>query len=268
MDRVKQGNPYFKVAATALIGAAILMFLLLPGSPFRAESWRVLAERFQQNFIRDHRYMMILRGLRNTLLITAGSAILGIVLGLFTSLVRVAFRAGLRIGFLNQLAGVYVTVIRGTPVMVQLMIWNFTIFGGFRDINIILVAILGFGVNSGAYVAEIFRAGIEAVDPGQMEAARSLGLSYGAGMRKVILPQVLKNSLPVLINEFISLLKETSIAGYIAVRELTRAAQDIQTLTVESSQPLILAALIYLAIVMTLTGIMARVERRLRRSER
>lgn len=251
-----------------MVCAVLLLLMLLPGSPFKAESWQELADRFYRNFVTDRRYTLITKGLRNTLLITAGATVLGILIGLVLSMIRVAYQAGAKIGLLNQIANVYVTVIRGTPVMVQLMIWNFTIFASVRDLNVTLVATLAFGVNSGAYVAEIFRAGIEAIDKGQMEAGRSLGLSYWVTMRKIILPQAMKNSLPVLINEFISLLKETSIAGYIAVDELTRAAQNIQSITLESSQPLLMAALIYLAIVLALTSLMAKVEKRLKRSER
>lgn len=268
MQANNQSKGLAKGTATVLVCAVLLLLMLLPGSPFSSASWQELADRFYKNFIVDHRYTMILKGLRNTIMITAGATVLGIVIGLVLSIIRVAYRAGAKIGILNEIANVYVTVIRGTPVMVQLMIWNFTIFASIRDLNVVAVATLAFGVNSGAYVAEIFRAGIEAIDKGQMEAGRSLGLSYGLTMRKIILPQAMKNSLPVLINEFISLLKETSIAGYIAVDELTRAAQNIQSITLESSQPLIMAALIYLAIVMALTAFMGRVERKLRRSER
>ncbi len=266
--RVNEKNPKLKKTVTVLVCAVLLLLMLLPGSIFRAASWQELAERFRQNFIVDRRYMLIIKGLKNTLLITAGATLLGIVIGLVLSLIRVAYKAGAKVSILNEIANVYVTVIRGTPMMVQLMIWNFTIFASVRDLNVVAVATLAFGVNSGAYVAEIFRAGIEAIDKGQMEAGRSLGLNYWQSMQKIILPQAMKNSLPVLINEFISLLKETSIAGYIAVDELTRAAQNIQSITLESSQPLIMAALIYLAIVLALTAVMSKVEQRLKRSER
>lgn len=268
MSKRQEKNPVLKKTVTVLVCAVLLLLMLLPGSPFKAASWQEFADRFYKNFIVDNRWTMIAKGLKNTLLITAGATLIGIVIGLILSMIRVAYNAGARITILNEVANVYVTVIRGTPVMVQLMIWNFTIFASIRDLNVVAVATLAFGVNSGAYVAEIFRAGIEAIDKGQMEAGRSLGLSYGQTMQKIILPQAMKNSLPVLINEFISLLKETSIAGYIAVDEMTRAAQNIQSITLESSQPLIMAALIYLAIVMALTAFMSKVERRLKRSER
>ena len=152
--------------------------------------------------------------------------------------------------------------------MVQLLIWNFTIFASARDLNTEYIAILAFGLNSGAYVAEIFRGGIESIDPGQMEAARSLGLTYGSSMRYVILPQALRNVVPMLFNEFIALLKETSIAGYIGIDDLTRAGQNIQALTLEHSQPLVMVAIIYLIMVMVLTKLVKKLEQWLSRGRR
>ena len=245
-----------------------LLLMILPGPLFQVSSWHLLAQRFQQNFLEQGRYWLLIKGLGNTLLITLGATLMGIVLGLMMSLFRVLHQANGRFAFLDALAQAYVTVIRGTPIMVQLLIWYFTIFSSLRHVNGVALAILAFGVNSGAYVAEIFRAGIQSIDGGQMEAGRSLGLSYARSMRRIILPQVLRQSLPVLINEFIALLKETSIAGYVAVDELTRAAQNIQNLTLESSQPLLMAALIYLLIVVSLTALVKRIERGFQRSDR
>lgn len=251
-------------ATTALVCLALLSLLLLQGRPvFSLASWQAVADSFQKNFLAENRYMMVVKGVKNTILMTAGASLLGIIIGLTLSLIRVAYNSGAKIYLLNQIANLYITVIRGTPMMVQLLIWNFTIFGSIRNANVLLIATLGFGVNSGAYVAEIFRAGLEAIDRGQLEAARSLGLSYGTAMKLVMLPQALKNSLPVLINEFISLVKETSIAGYIAVDELTRAAQNIQSITYEHTQPLLLAAGIYLLIVLATTKLMYFVQNKL-----
>lgn len=248
-----------------LIGLFILLSLLLDGSPFEGDSWGSLAKRFHENFIAQARYTMVLRGLFNTLIMTTASTALGLLIGLALSLIRLMEVEFKRKTVLGILANAYVTVIRGTPIMVQLMIWAFSVFGSVRDVNLMLLAILAFGVNSGAYVAEIFRSGFESIDRGQLEAARSLGLSYVQSLRLVLWPQALKRSLPVLINEFISLLKETSIAGYIAVEELTRSVQNIQSITVESSQPLLMAAFLYLAIVLCMTSLMGKVEQRMKR---
>jgi ABC-type amino acid transport system permease subunit len=167
---------------------------------------------------------------------------------------------------LSQIADAYVLVIRGTPAVVQLLIIYYVIFASVA-IDKVLVAALAFGLNSGAYVAEIFRAGIQSVDRGQMEAGRSLGLSYGLTMRKIILPQAVKNTLPALFNELITLLKETAVAGYIAVADLTRAGDLIRARTFDPLLPLLAVALIYLLIVLLLTRLMNLLERRLARSD-
>ena len=160
----------------------------------------------------------------------------------------------------------YLTVIRGTPVVVQLLIIYFVIFGSV-DIDKVLVAVIAFGINSGAYVAEIFRAGIMSIDKGQMEAGRSLGLSYFQTMRTIILPQAFKNVLPALGNEFIVLLKETSVSGYIALQDLTKGGDIIRSQTYDAFFPLIAVALIYLAVVMFLSALMGKLERRLKENE-
>ena len=194
------------------------------------------------------------------------AALLGVVIGLILAMIRVLAHNGRRIFFLTRFADIYVTVIRGTPVLVQLLIIYFVIFASV-NIEKTLVAALAFGINSGAYVAEIVRAGVLAVDQGQMEAGRSLGLTYGITMRKIILPQAVKNVLPAMFNELITLLKETSVAGYIAVIDLTRAGDLIRSRTFDAVLPLLAVALIYLLIVMGLTVLMNMLERRLRRSD-
>ncbi len=248
--------------------AVILIVLLWKSGFFTIESWNEFNRRFYQNFIKADRYMMLVDGLKSTVFMTFFAVIIGIFVGLLVSVIRVAHKGSGKIPFLNWLANCYVTVLRGTPVMVQLLIWNFTVFASARTLNTQYIAILAFGLNSGAYIAEIFRGGIESIDSGQMEAARSLGLSYGKSMRFVILPQALRNVIPMLFNEFIVLLKETSVAGYIGIDDLTRAGQNIQALTLEFSQPLIMVAIIYLVIVLFLTRLVKRLENWLSRSRR
>ena len=247
---------------------AFLVYALWESGFFTAEAWADFNRRFYQNFVKDDRYMMLVDGLKSTLFMTAGATVIGVVVGLILSVIRVAHNGGMHIPVLNKLAETYITVLRGTPAMVQLLIWNFTIFASARDLNTEYIAILAFGLNSGAYVAEIFRGGIESIDPGQMEAARSLGLTYGSSMRHVILPQALRNVVPMLFNEFIALLKETSIAGYIGIDDLTRAGQNIQALTLEHSQPLVMVAIIYLIMVMVLTKLVSKLEQWLSRGRR
>lgn len=252
-----------------IVCGAILAALLVPA--LSEGGWELFCQRFYQNFIQEQRYMMLADGLAATFRMTAAASVISIVCGVLMAVARAAgaergapmpFRAAARI------ADILVGVLRGTPVMVQLLIWNFTIFASARNASAINIAILAFGLNSSAYVAEIFRGGIESIDVGQMEAARSLGLSYGKSMRRVILPQALRNIVPMLFNEFVTLIKETSVAGYIGVDDLTRAGQNIQALTMEHSQPLVMVALIYLAIVATLTCAISALERRLRRGMR
>lgn len=216
-------------------------------------------------FIDRDRYLEIVRGLGNTIIITFFALLIGIVIGLIVALCKVSAEKNKKLKFLDIIANVYLTVIRGTPVVLQLMIWFYIVLAFAK--NPIPVAILGFGVNSGAYVAEIFRSGIQAIDKGQMEAGRSLGLSYTQTMRKIILPQAFKNVLPALGNEFIALLKETSVVGYISGHDLTRGAYNIRNATYSSFLPLVGAALIYLIIVMILTSLLSRLERRLRQGD-
>lgn len=225
------------------------------------------ADSFYQNFIEDNRWKYLTSGLVNTLLITAGALILGVVLGFLIALIRTTHDKTGKLGFLNWLAKLYLTVIRGTPVVVQLMIVYFVIFASVR-INQVVVAIIAFGINSGAYVAEIFRSGIMSIDPGQMEAGRSLGLNYRQTMWKIIMPQAVKNVLPALGNEMITLLKETSVAGYIAIRDLTKGGDIIRNRTYSPFLPLLAVAAIYLVIVLILQALVGRMERRLAKSDR
>ena len=246
-----------------LVGA-FLVYALWESGFFSAETWADFNRRFYQNFVKDDRYMMLVDGLKSTIFMTSGATVIGVIVGLILSVIRVAYNGGMPIPFLNKLAETYITVLRGTPAMVQLLIWNFTIFASARDLNTQYIAILAFGLNSGAYVAEIFRGGIEAIDVGQMEAARSLGLTYGSSMKHVILPQALRFR----IIHSLLLLRKTSIAGYIGIDDLTRAGQNIQALTLEHSQPLVMVAIIYLIMVMLLTKLVKKLEQWLSRGRR
>lgn len=232
-------------------------------------------ERFYLNFIKEDRWMYMFDGLKITLEVTLFATLLGIVLGFLVAIIRSAHDRsgrtsgvfGIILNVLNFLCEVYLTVIRGTPAVVQLLITYFVIFGSV-DISKILVAVLAFGVNSGAYVAEICRAGIMSIDIGQMEAGRSIGFSYGQTMWYIILPQAFKNVLPALGNEFIVLLKETSISGYIALQDLTKGGDIIRSRTYDAFMPLIGVALIYLVMVLAFTKLVSLLERRLNQSER
>ena len=226
----------------------------------------------------DARWELMGKGLLNTLKITAGSLIVGIVIGVLIAAVRSSFDknkesmklhggAGYVIlSILNAICKVYLTVIRGTPVVVQLMICYFVVFVSSEDG--VPVAIFAFGINSGAYVAEIFRAGIMSIDHGQFEAGRSLGFNYFQTMRYIIIPQVFKAVLPTLCNEFIALLKETSVAGYVGVIDLTKSGNIVAGRTFEYFIPLFTVAAIYLVMVMILSSLVGKLERRLRKSER
>lgn len=225
------------------------------------------AEKLKENFITDNRWQYIAKGLLNTIIITVFAIIIGIVLGFLIAIIRTSHDKNGGFTILNFICRLYLTIVRGTPVMVQLLIIYFVIFASV-DISKIVVAIIAFGLNSAAYVAEVVRSGIMAVDEGQFEAGRSLGLTYRMTMTSIILPQAVKNILPALGNEFISLLKETSISGYIGLADLTRGGVIIQSLTYEAFLPLIAVALIYLAIVLLLSAGVNKLERSLRANER
>ena len=205
--------------------------------------------------------MMILEGLKNTILIALGSIVIGILLGLLIAIVRDMYEKNGKGLILNKICKIYVDVIRGTPALLQLMIIYYVIFKSV-SIDLVLVGILAFGLNSSAYVSEIIRAGINSIDVGQMEAAKSLGFKYFQSMRYIILPQAIKNVLPALGNEFITLVKETSVAGYIGIMELTKSTDVIASRTYNYFFPLIIAALIYLGLTMLLTKLLNRFERK------
>ena len=227
-------------------------------------------ESLYLNFIKDNRYLYILEGLKNTMVITLFATLLGIVIGLLIALIRTTYDSSKKtpiISFLNLICNIYITIIRGTPVVIQLMILFFCIFTS-RDTNGILIAILGFGMNSGAYVAEIFRAGLMSIDKGQFEAGRSLGLSYVETMRYIIIPQAFKVVLPSLGNEFIVLIKETSVAGYVAVQDLTKGGDIIRSRTYDAWTPLIIVAVIYLSLTMIFSQLVKKLEINLRKNER
>ena len=225
-----------------------------------------LKKEFILNFIEDDRWKYIVDGLKITLIVTIFAVLIGVLLGFLIAIVRTTHDKTGKLKILNAICKVYLTVIRGTPVVVQLMIIYFIIFGSV-DISKVLVAIIAFGINSGAYVAEIFRSGIMSIDNGQFEAGRSLGFNYAQTMMYIIMPQAFKNVLPTLCNEFISLLKETSVSGYIALQDLTKGGDIIRSRTYDAFMPLIAVALIYLAMVMIFTKLVSLLERRLRNSD-
>lgn len=210
----------------------------------------------------DNRYEYILTGLFNTVVIAFFAVILGTIIGIIISVIRNNYEINGKFKFLNYLANLYVTIIRGTPVILQLMIIYYVVFKSV-NINIIIVGILAFGINSGAYVSEIIRAGINSISKGQMEAGFALGLKYSEVMRYIILPQAIRNILPALGNEFITLLKETSVGAYIGIAELTKASDIIASRTYDYFFPLILIALIYLLMTYALSKLVNKLERRL-----
>lgn len=237
-----------------------------------------LKEDFILNFVDGGRWKWLLEGLGNTLLITLFALLMGLAIGIVIAAVRSTYdknreslEAQKGIGYYllkisNSICNLYLTVIRGTPVVVQLLIMYFVVFASSR--NSLMVAIIAFGINSGAYVAEILRGGIMSIDNGQFEAGRSLGFNYVQTMVYIVIPQVFKNILPTLCNEFIVLLKETSVAGYVGIVDLTKAGDLIRGRTFSAFMPLIAVALIYLVMVIILTALVGALERRLRKSER
>ncbi len=224
-------------------------------------------ESFTQNFIEKDRYLYILDGVKNTLIMTFLAVLIGILIGFVIAVIRSTYEQTRKLRILNLLCHIYLTVIRGTPVVLQLLITYFVIFASV-NVSKMFVAVIAFGINSGAYVAEIIRGGINSVDRGQLEAGRSLGFSYYQTMVFFIIPQALRNVLPALGNEFIVLLKETSVAGYIAMQDLTKGADIIRSQTYSAFMPLIMAALIYLILVIIFDYLVKRLERRLNSSER
>ena len=239
--------------------------------------WQGFADEFKLNFIDGDRWLWLVNGLKNTLIITFFAVLLGIAIGVIIAIIRSTYdknkdtmrkKGGFGYAIISVLNGVcklYLTVIRGTPVVVQLLIMYFIIFAS--STNSTMIAIIAFGINSGAYVAEIFRGGIMSVDKGQFEAGRSLGFNYIQTMIYIVIPQMFKIVLPTLCNEFIVLLKETSVAGYVGIADLTKAGDLIRGRTFSAFMPLIAVALIYLVIVMLYTWLVGKLERRLRNSD-
>ena len=223
-------------------------------------------ESFIFNFIEKDCWKYIVEGLGVTVTVAFFAVLLGVLIGFLVAYVRTTHDRTGRMKVLNVVAKVYLTVIRGTPVLIQLLIMYFVIFG---SINVpkIVAASLAFGLNSGAYVAEIFRSGIMSIDNGQMEAGRSLGLNYNKTMWLIIMPQAIKNILPALANEFIVLLKETSVSGFIALNDLTKGADIIRSQTWQALFPLLGAAAIYLVMVMVLQHFVNKLERKLAKSD-
>ena len=270
------------VIAVAALATYILLFMPMNNVPSWISNIRdafyasAFYSDFENNFITDNRYTYLLKGLGVTFEVTFFAVLLGIVLGVIVALVRSSYdtlKEELKGGFgkavlyfFYKLCGVYLTVIRGTPVVVQLMIIYFVIFASSN--NKVMVAVLAFGINSGAYVAEIIRGGIMSIDKGQFEAGRSLGFGYVRTMAFIIIPQAFKTVLPALANEFIVLIKETSVSGYVGLQELTKGGDIIRSRTYSAFMPLIAVAVIYLVIVMFFSWLVSLLERRLKNSER
>lgn len=231
--------------------------------------------KFILDFVEKQRYIYIIDGLKVTLEVTFLALIMGLVLGALVAIIRTSHDqlkeeqtkgvGGFLLKVANTICRLYLTIIRGTPTLIQLLLMFFVFLA--TSNSKVMVAVITFGINSGAYVAEIFRSGIMSVDQGQMEAGRSLGLGYADTMMQIIMPQAIKNCLPALVNEMITLLKETSICGYIGLNELTRGGDIIRGVTFDALLPLLVVAVIYLAIVMFFTWVMSRLERRLRESD-
>ena len=220
--------------------------------------------QLETTFVEKQRYLLLVDGLKNTLIITAGALVIGVVIGSLVAMIKYCGQDSRLLRPLCWLCNVYTTVIRGVPVVVQLLIFYFLIL---KSSDGLVVGIVTFGINSGAYVAELVRSGIAAVDPGQMEAGRSLGLSRLQSAWHIVLPQAMKNILPAIGNELIALLKETAVAGYVAVQDLTRAGNLIRNNTYDSFNPLMLVAVVYLVLVIGMTQLLGLLERRLRRSD-
>ncbi len=224
-------------------------------------------DKLYDTFIFEDRWKYLVNGLKTTLIITVFAVMIGMVLGFLVAIIRATHDRTGRFKIMNLICKLYLTVIRGTPVMVQLLIIYYVIFASVR-IDKVFVGILAFGINSGAYVAEIVRSGIMSIDKGQFEAGASLGLNYSKTMKHIILPQAFKNVLPALANECIVLLKETSVAGYIALEDLTKGGDIIRSITYEPFLPLLAVAIVYLVIVVGLSALVGKLERRLKKSDR
>ena len=225
-------------------------------------------EKLYDNFIKDDRYMYLVKGLGNTLMITFFAALIGIALGFVIAIIRSTYAKTGKFKVLNAICNVYLTIIRGTPVIVQLLIMYYVVFVSLN--NKIFVAVIAFGINSGAYVSEIIRAGILSIDKGQTEAGRSLGLSAAQTMVNIVIPQAIKNIIPSLGNEVITVIKETAIVSMVGMYDLNMAAKDIGSGQNMASYvvPMFVAALFYLAVIYLITFVIKRIEKTLRKSER
>lgn len=221
-------------------------------------------DKLHKTFIEGERYMWLVEGLLNTLLITLGALVIGVIIGTLIAITKYFCEGNKKLRPLSWLCDFYTTVIRGIPITVLLLMFFYIVLVSADGIT---VAIIAFGINSGAYMAELIRSGINAVDKGQMEAARSLGMSKGQAMAKIVMPQAVKYILPAIGNECIALLKETSVAGYVAIVDITRAATNIRNKTFDAVNPIILLALVYLIMVVIMTNLLALLERRLRKSD-
>ncbi len=221
-------------------------------------------DKLHETFIVGERYKWLLDGFLNTIIITLGALLIGVVIGAIIAIAKYFCEGNKKLRFVNWICDLYTTVIRGIPVTVLLLVFFYIILASSEGIT---VAIITFGINSGAYMAELIRSGINAVDKGQMEAARSLGLSKFQAMYKIIFPQAIKNILPAIGNECIALLKETSVAGYVAIVDLTRAATNIRNKTFDAVNPILVLALIYLVLVVLMTKLLAVFEKKLRKSD-
>lgn len=237
-----------------------------PGGSWLENTWLDLKEAFYVNFIQEGRWKYLTNGFLVTVEVSFFSVLLGILVGFVVAVIRATHDKTGNLRFLNALCKLYLTVIRGTPVVVQLLMIYFVIFGSV-DVSKVLVAVVAFGFNSGAYVAEIIRGGIMSIDRGQFEAGRSLGLGYAQTMIYIILPQAFKNVLPSLGNEFIVLLKETSVSGYIALQDLTKGGDIIRSQTYTAFMPLMAVALVYLSVVMLFSWMLGKLERKLKNNE-
>ena len=222
-------------------------------------------DKLAETFLEDNRWTWLVEGLKNTVIITLGALAIGVVIGTLVAVIKYFCDGNKKLKPLCWLCDIYTTVVRGIPMTVLLLVFYYIIFSSAK--NGVPVAIVAFGINSGAYMAELIRSGINAVDRGQMEAARSLGMSKGQAMAKIILPQAIKYILPAIGNELIALLKETSVAGYVAIVDVTKAATNIRNKTYDAFNPIILLALIYLVMVVILTRLLAILERRLGKSD-
>ena len=221
-----------------------------------------LSEEIYKSLIYQQRYEYVLEGLKNTIIMALFATLIGIALGIIIAIIRDNYEKNKKLPILNVICNIYVSVIRGTPALLQLMIIYYVVFKSV-DINGVLVGIIAFGLNSAAYVSEIIKAGINSINKGQMEASRALGFNYSQSMKYIIMPQAIKNILPALGNEFITLLKETSVAGYIGIIELTKSSDIIASRTYDYFFPLIMVAIIYLIMTLGLSKLVKAMERKL-----